>query len=513
VRPLRILLALSIFVPVLVVACGSDDTTGGGPNAGPDGGGRDGTSGGGGDANVGGDSTTGANDGGSDAASSGDTSTGDAQSSDASGDASDTGAVDSSDGASAADGEDGASADAADGSASCVVDVFGDYYLRSDGTLVYFYNASSQQVVNNSVTGLPLKTVTAVAPQFDHACALLSDQTVWCWASLSGGNANGDLGNGVTGGTPTLFSATQVVTEPADAGTAYLTDVMALESSSAGYYTHPTCAIKSDHTLWCWGRSGGNGGDPTGVYWGTNGSSNAVPYAFPLASGPAPADGGSAPLIQADQVAIEGSSLCYLSSGQVYCLGMDTSGDLGNGTAGVFQAYPVAVSVTNGLPSTVDAIASSYATTCAIAGGSVWCWGSDTWAQVGNPGAPSACGVTCQWTPTPVQVAADDGGITSFPDAGESQSPLGSVTQVTTGYLEQCALDTGGVIRCWGSYYIGGTKWTEATIYDSGADAGSSNVTKLAFSAQEEDIQQGVRYLTSSHVLVKKDTVVTPICP
>jgi hypothetical protein len=315
--------------------------------------------------------------------------------------------------------------------------------------------------------------------------------------------------NGAIGGTPALFSATQVVTQ----SSAPLTGVIALEDPSSEYYDHPMCAVRADHTLWCWGVSGANGGTPTGVFWGTTGSTASVPYAFPLASGPAPSDGGAAPLIQADRVSVGADSLCFLYNGVASCLGMNVSGNLGNGTAGTFEPYPVAVTQANGLPATIDSLASSYRTTCARAGGGVWCWGDNNWAQIGDPGAPDdGCGVTCKWVPTPVQVALPDGGATSFPDAGIDQSPLTNVTQIVAGYLAFCALDTNGDMRCWGAQYVGGTKATEATLYDAGS-APSTNIAKIALSAQSEDTNSGARFLTQSGVLVDQQQVVTPICP
>jgi hypothetical protein len=401
-------------------------------------------------------------------------------------------------------------ADTGPDSGSCIVDISGDYYLRSDGTVVYYSVPTAQQVVMNGATGMPLKTVTQVSAQFDHACALLSDMTVWCWPVATGhGNDNGGLGNGVTGGNQAAFTASQVVTQAAPSS-AYLTNVIALESQSAAYYEHPTCGIRNDKTLWCWGVSDANGGAPTGVYWGTTASTAAVPYAFPLASGPSP-DGGPAPLIHADAVTVGGIFLCYLSSGKVSCLGMGTAGNLGDRTQGVFEPYPVGVKQANGLPATVDAIASGYFGTCARAGGGVWCWGDDTYGEIGNPGAPQdGCGIQCRWQPTPVQVAAADGGLTSFPDAGENQSPLTGVTEVVGGYFDWCAVDTGGVLRCWGGQNGGSV--VEATPYNAGT-APSAHVVKVAVSAEQEDISNGVRYLTSDGVLVQKQQVVTPMCP
>jgi hypothetical protein len=404
-------------------------------------------------------------------------------------------------------------ADATDSAVTCVTELFGDYYLREDGTLVYFYNPTSQQVVMSAATSAPLATVTAVSAQVDHACALLANQTVWCWpTSTGGGNTNGDLGNGTINGSQAAFTATQVVTNLPDAGAPeYLTNVIAMEESSAATYAHPTCVIRSDATLWCWGTSTGDSSPPAGIFWGTTGSENAVPYAFPMASGPAPGDGGPAPLISASAVSVASDSLCYLSSGQVFCLGENVAGNLGNGGT-TFEPYPVQVSSTNGLPATITALSSAYRLTCALGGGGVWCWGYNNFGQIGDPEAPMPVCGNCVMVPTPVQVALPDGGPTDFPDAGIDQSPLANVTQIASGYQESCGLDSSGVLRCWGAYNAGSSSTPEATPYNGGT-APDTNIAKFSLSGLDEDIATGVRYLTTSGALVFRQQVVTPICP
>jgi hypothetical protein len=404
-----------------------------------------------------------------------------------------------------------------DAAVNCAVDLFGDYYIRTDGTLVNFYNPIGQVVVMNGVTSAPLATVTAVSAQNDHACALLADETVWCWPlTTGGGNANGDLGNGTFNGSQAAYVASQVVTNSADAGAPeYLTNVIAIAESSMGEYTHPTCAIRGDHTLWCWGYSTGDSSPPAGLYWGTTGSESSVPYAFPLALSAPPADGGLAPPILADEVTVSIDSLCYLHDGSAFCLGENVEGNLGTGTAGAFEPYPVSPLTTTGLPTTtLTSLASSYRLACALSsGGGVWCWGDNTYSQVGDPGLSiTACSAgQCTWEPAPVQVALADGGATSFADAGIDQSPLANVTQIAGGYLEECSVDSAGTVRCWGDYGSG-PNYTEATPIPQGA-APTTGVKKVSLSSRTEGIHDGLRYLTSSGVLVWEQQVVTQVCP
>ena len=79
---------------------------------------------------------------------------------------------------------------------------------------------------------------TAIATRFDHACALARDGSLWCW----GRNFEGQLGQDDQAGSatdrpiptavPTAHDFTQV-----DAGQGH------------------SCAIRTNGTLWCWGRN------------------------------------------------------------------------------------------------------------------------------------------------------------------------------------------------------------------------------------------------------------------
>ncbi len=69
----------------------------------------------------------------------------------------------------------------------------------------------------------------------EHTCALLTDDTLWCW----GWNQFGQLGDG-TG----LDSTTPVQV-------AMLEDQVVSVSAGAWF----TCAVKRDGSLWCWGRN------------------------------------------------------------------------------------------------------------------------------------------------------------------------------------------------------------------------------------------------------------------
>ena len=91
---------------------------------------------------------------------------------------------------------------------------------------------------------LPGKVLT-LALGFQHSCALMKDNTVWCW----GANDKGQIGIGQDGGTV-----------PSPTPVAGLSVVVGLSAFSEGH----TCARMSDGTVSCWGDACcGQLGDPT----------------------------------------------------------------------------------------------------------------------------------------------------------------------------------------------------------------------------------------------------------
>jgi alpha-tubulin suppressor-like RCC1 family protein len=135
-----------------------------------------------------------------------------------------------------------------------------------------------------------------------------------------------------------------------------------------------------------------------------------------------------------------GNATCaLLAGGSIDCWGGNGYGELGDGTTTgpevcvglVFTCSRTPVAV-NGITD-ATAIAAGVSHTCALlTDGSVDCWGSDFWGELGD--GNSGHGSFTQNTGTPVNV-----------------SSINSATAITAGESDTCALLAGGSIDCWGS--------------------------------------------------------------
>jgi len=176
-------------------------------------------------------------------------------------------------------------------------------------------------------------------------CAIKADGTLWCW----GTDGYNNTGHGVVAFNTVFANPTQVGTD---------TDWLAVDPGMS-----QTCALKTDHTLWCWGASattGTNGVDTMGVptqlgtdtdwaslvvhythacarkndgelfCWGSDPDGEPVPGAFGVA---VPTLVGTV-----DDYVLGGHHTCLLANGQWACYGWNAGGQLGFGTTDPVEA-------------------------------------------------------------------------------------------------------------------------------------------------------------------------------
>jgi hypothetical protein len=409
------------------------------------------------------------------------------------------------------DASDAATVDASDAAAGppqCAVDVESDYYIRASGTVVYHSGTTNTEIVIAG-SSTPLEPVSQVFTNAYSACALRSsDGTVWCWPTFgSGNNSDGSLGNGTFIDSTNIFGATQVEIAAPDGGAVvYLDQVTSLATGSTagspGHGTSGNCAIRSDKTLWCWGDA------TEGYLWqGTTGSTNNLAFATKMeviVDGGVMTDGGGADFENVDQVSMGGRHACFLSAGNAYCWGDNTSSELG---AGDTTRRPNPYQVTTGLPGTaISTVTAGSDQSCVLVSGDVYCWGADTDTCNGNPFVTrNICNSNyCNWTPVPVQVA--------LPDGGSNAAPLTGIQTLFGGVAFSCAIDGSGTLYCWGASTGTPTLVTEATIFtSSGSGVPSSPIAKVTGSGEGFSTQ--LRYLTTGGVYVDGTQVATQVCP
>ncbi len=209
-----------------------------------------------------------------------------------------------------------------------------------------------------------LTDVTAVAIGGAHTCAIVADGGLWCW----GNNNQGQLG---------FTSAETSVPDP--------TRVTALEAVvEVALGSSHSCARLSDNTVWCWGSFYGQDGP------GMEGASKPVPTQVTELGDSARA------------LALGASHACaLLDDGSVWCWGANTGGQLGSGgTDNLESATPVA-----GLGTEVAALGVGELHTCVVkTDESVWCWGDNSQYQVGTPTGTACFADSCIPTPTLVEL-------------------------------------------------------------------------------------------------------------
>ena len=213
-----------------------------------------------------------------------------------------------------------------------------------------------QVVLPAAATSIELGTV--------HTCAVLADNSVWCW----GTNTDGQLGDGTT--TDSHGVPVRVVSVTATA--------VALG------YQH-TCALTTSGGVLCWGDNNR----------GELGNGSTTPSLVPVAP-------TGLPTVTA--IRAGSNSTCAIAGSSAYCWGYNADGNLGLGTS-VDTLVPTKVSLDN----VVDVAVSAGVGCFLVSSGSLWCSGTNSSGQLGALSTPNSL--------VPIQISGLSGPVVAIDTA------------------------------------------------------------------------------------------------
>lgn len=281
----------------------------------------------------------------------------------------------------------------------------GDAYCWGPGVASTNRNLPSRIIAGLNVSNRP--GVTGVSAGHNQIC-VVANGSQYCRGVQNTGVHYGVLGTDAaltthTSSNTTVKSATIGLTNSATA------DAATKISSGANH----SCAIANNY-VYCWGDNAhGQLGDdtqidknqPTGI--NTKKINNFKSRA-------------------ATHVAAGASHSCAIVSGDVYCWGNNSNGQLGNGTL-TNSRTPVKVT----LPGKATSVDAGENHTCAVANMRAYCWGSNTRGQLGIPTSTTR-------SLSPV-------GVTNLSSASSAHKPA----HITTGSNFSCAIANAHAF-CWG---------------------------------------------------------------
>lgn len=226
-------------------------------------------------------------------------------------------------------------------------------------------------------------------------CGVRRPGTLWCWGSYEFGQIG-------IGQSSAATPAVEYVSTPQQVGAATTWKQVAVGESH-------TCAVRTDGTLWCWGRN----------FYGELGLGTKTQSASPVQVGAS---------TSWTQVAAGLSNTCAVrSDGTAWCWGDDAYRQLGDGDANQERLTPHQV----GASSDWTAIGISQSHACARqSDSSLWCWG---WRGLGQLGD----------------------GTQAFDFVGTPKRLSAGWRSVVSGGDHSCAIDNAGRASCWGKNLFG----------------------------------------------------------
>jgi alpha-tubulin suppressor-like RCC1 family protein len=195
---------------------------------------------------------------------------------------------------------------------------WGDNYFGQLGIGSINPSENSPQPVDMTAPALVGKTVKSYYPGYATSCMIASDDQAYCW----GWNSVGQLGTG-------SLNYTESSPQPVDMSGA-LSGKTIKKFSIPIFSGNTICAIASDDKPYCWGsnQAGQLGDGTTNDSW------------IPLATDPSGILSGKT----ISDISSHGGSACVLANdSNVYCIGANYNGQLGNGNANIGNSSSVFV--------------------------------------------------------------------------------------------------------------------------------------------------------------------------
>jgi alpha-tubulin suppressor-like RCC1 family protein len=285
-------------------------------------------------------------------------------------------------------------------------------------------------------------TAKSIACSEEHACALLSDDTIKCWGrSMYGRLGNGD-GNDDIGDDDGEIADM----DPVDLGTDDFGTNLTAKSVSA--YDGHTCAVLSDDTIKCWGfNNNGQLGQGNTVNIGDGaGEMGDVLVAVDLGT-----DKDDNKLTAKSVSAGDRHTCAVLSDDTIKCWGYNNNGQLGQGNtdnigdgAGEMGDFLVAVDLGTddfGTNLTAKSVSAGYQYTCAVlSDDTIKCWGYNNYGQLGQGNTDN--------------IGDGAGEMGDFLVAVDLGTGL-TAKSVKCGEYHTCAILNDDTLKCWGSSYSG----------------------------------------------------------
>ncbi|MNK01214.1 Regulator of chromosome condensation (RCC1) repeat protein [compost metagenome] len=240
------------------------------------------------------------------------------------------------------------------------------------------------------------KDAILVTATTNSACAVTSNNRLYCW----GDNSGYQLGQG------DKVARTAPVHVPLGAN---------LPVATAVGGNNKVCALTTSGQLYCWGSTGSSTNGFNSVGDGSTSSARTTPtYISSLGSG-------------VTSVGLAFYSTCALKNGGVYCWGSDQYNLVGRAPSNPFSQIATPTLMPSPIDQDVTKLSVGHTHACALKTNDLYCWGSNSNAELGQGSASSG---------SPVALKVNG---------------IGSVVDVWAGYFNTCAKNSLGEVYCWGN--------------------------------------------------------------